>query len=599
MTLSTFGRYQIEAELGRGAMGTVYRAVDPLLERTVAIKTLNPDLPGDTLAEVKARFLREARSAGKLNHPNVVTIYDVGEADGIAYIAMEFLDGRSLREVLDANTMLPIYTIADIAAQIADALDYAQRNGIVHRDVKPANIMISRMGHAKLADFGLAYVQSSTMTQVGTVLGTPKYLSPEQVLGQPVDGRADIFGLGVVLFEMLTRKTPFERPHMTVASLLQNIVTEPAPSAVALNREIPAAFDSILARALAKRPEDRYQRGGDFANDLRNYKRLSGPEADLTMIAPRGVQPAAVTSAPLAPEIPAGSGPVRADSISQEDVSQLLQDVEAFSRNLDAEQARQRAEYEAREKAAAEAARAAAEARAAAASQTRAQAATPAAKSGLIGMLRGQRQQKVESIQQSDEQSLESAWILDAKLRQVFSFLLELVREFNAVTPVYSGRLNLIFVGALPALTLKDGFCDYRTRKFDRKDVIDHVSLAYQMSADVEHRASLNRDDARLLRAHLERARIAFTEREQRDAQTGMPRVGFSIPCTVQASATVRADYDAGSALFQCQNVGLLGLARYRLAAAEINDDSIEEFGKLILGLPNRFAGFRRLDELR
>ena len=599
MTLSTFGRYQIEAELGRGAMGTVYRAVDPLLERTVAIKTLNPDLPGDTLAEVKARFLREARSAGKLNHPNVVTIYDVGEADGIAYIAMEFLDGRSLREVLDANTMLPIYTIADIAAQIADALDYAQRNGIVHRDVKPANIMISRMGHAKLADFGLAYVQSSTMTQVGTVLGTPKYLSPEQVLGQPVDGRADIFGLGVVLFEMLTRKTPFERPHMTVASLLQNIVTEPAPSAVALNREIPAAFDSILARALAKRPEDRYQRGGDFANDLRNYKRLSGPEADLTMIAPRGVQPAAVTSAPLAPEIPAGSGPVRADSISQEDVSQLLQDVEAFSRNLDAEQARQRAEYEAREKAAAEAARAAAEARAAAASQTRAQAATPAAKSGLIGMLRGQRQQKVESIQQSDEQSLESAWILDAKLRQVFSFLLELVREFNAVTPVYSGRLNLIFVGALPALTLKDGFCDYRTRKFDRKDVIDHVSLAYQMSADVEHRASLNRDDARLLRAHLERARIAFTECEQRDAQTGMPRVGFSIPCTVQASATVRADYDAGSALFQCQNVGLLGLARYRLAAAEINDDSIEEFGKLILGLPNRFAGFRRLDELR
>ena len=187
-----FGRYLIAGELGRGAMGAVHLAKDPLIERDVAIKTLLPDLPAEVMGDVRERFLREARSAGRLNHPNIVTIFDVGEQDGVAYIAMEVLEGRSLQQMLREGR-LPLASIVAIAAQVADALDHAQRFGIVHRDVKPANIMVSATGRAKLTDFGVAHVPSSNMTQTGAALGSPKYMSPEQVTGQAIDPRSDIF----------------------------------------------------------------------------------------------------------------------------------------------------------------------------------------------------------------------------------------------------------------------------------------------------------------------------------------------------------------------------------------------------------------------
>src|SRR5690242_12776000 len=339
MTVSTLGRYQIVSQLGRGAMGTVYRALDPAIERTVAIKTLNPDLPDENMAEVKERFLREAKSAGKLNHPNVVTVYDVGEAGGIAYIAMEFLEGRSLRQVLDSGEPLALDFISNIAAQIADALDYAQRYGIVHRDIKPANIMISPSGFAKLTDFGVAYMPSSSMTQTGTVLGSPKYLSPEQVLGLPVDGRADIFALGVVLYEMLVRKTPFEKPDITVFSLMQAICMQPVQHVTELSREIPAAFDSILARALGKRPEERYQKASEFAADLRNYKKYVLAATDATVMAPLSpAEKSQLTRPTVLPDpTPLPSRPLAEDPEMRKQMEMLAADLETFSVNFDEE----------------------------------------------------------------------------------------------------------------------------------------------------------------------------------------------------------------------------------------------------------------------
>ncbi|MGH9811201.1 MAG: serine/threonine-protein kinase, partial [Terriglobia bacterium] len=200
MEQKQFGRYVILAELGRGAMGAVHRAVDPLIERDVAIKTLLPNLPPEIMTEVRERFLREARSAGRLNHPNIVTIYDVGEQDGVAYIAMELLEGKSLQQVLREGPRLPADRIADLVAQVADGLELAQRSKITHRDIKPANIMVSGEWRAKLTDFGVAHVASSSMTQTGSALGSPKYMSPEQVTGMPVNPSSDIFSLGVVLY---------------------------------------------------------------------------------------------------------------------------------------------------------------------------------------------------------------------------------------------------------------------------------------------------------------------------------------------------------------------------------------------------------------
>src|SRR3954465_5919607 len=176
----TLGRYKILSELGRGAMGAVYRAADPLIEREVAIKTLLPDLPAEILDEVRERFLREARSAGRLNHPNIVTIFDVGEDAGVGYIAMELLEGRSLQQLLRNQPKLAYATAADIAAQVADALDHAQQYKIVHRDIKPGNIMVSATGRCKITDFGIAYVPTSSMTQTGATLGSPKYMSPSR-----------------------------------------------------------------------------------------------------------------------------------------------------------------------------------------------------------------------------------------------------------------------------------------------------------------------------------------------------------------------------------------------------------------------------------
>ncbi|HET7197424.1 MAG TPA: serine/threonine-protein kinase, partial [Burkholderiales bacterium] len=280
----TLGRYRVLDELGRGAMGAVYRAVDPLIEREVALKTLLPDLPPEIMAEVRERFLREARSAGRLSHPNIVTVFDVGEQDGVAYIAMELLEGRSLQQMLRAQARLPAASAADIAAQVADALDHAQQFRIVHRDVKPANVMIAPSGRCKLTDFGIAYVPTSTMTQTGEALGSPRYMSPEQVAGVPVDGRSDIFSLGVVLYEMLVGRNPFEREtDTTPLAVMHRIAAEPHTPVRQIDPTLPAAFDRILARALAKKPQDRYGRAAEMAAELRRAAGESANEKTLKL----------------------------------------------------------------------------------------------------------------------------------------------------------------------------------------------------------------------------------------------------------------------------------------------------------------------------
>ena len=272
-----FGRYRILEEIGRGAMGRVYRAQDPLIERELAIKTLSPDLPAEALAEVRERFLREARSAGKLSHPNIVIVHDVGEQDGEAYIAMEMLAGRPLKELM--REPLATETAARVAAQVADALHHAHSNSIVHRDVKPANIVVSDSGLAKLTDFGMAWVPSSTMTQAGVALGSPKYMSPEQVTGQAVEPRSDIFCLGVVLYEMLAGRAPFSRGEDdTPFDVMDRIAGEPHPPLREVKPGIPAAFEAIVDRALAKAPEARYANAAEMAAALRAALTPSGDD---------------------------------------------------------------------------------------------------------------------------------------------------------------------------------------------------------------------------------------------------------------------------------------------------------------------------------
>lgn len=265
--ISQLGRYNIIGELGQGAMGTVYKAVDPLIDRIVAIKTINLSLALDEKDEYESRFYQEAKAAGRLSHPNIVTIYDVGKSGEIAYIAMEFLQGRELRDVLNDGKRMPVEQVINIVAQVAQGLAYAHEYGIVHRDVKPSNIMIVRDGHVKITDFGIARMASAAVrTQTGMVLGSPKYMSPEQVVGKLTDQRSDIFSLGVMLYEMLTGQAPFAGENIN-AIMYQTLNSVPPPPST-LSPNVPEMLNFIVAKALAKKLEHRYQDAKEFAGDL-------------------------------------------------------------------------------------------------------------------------------------------------------------------------------------------------------------------------------------------------------------------------------------------------------------------------------------------
>jgi len=264
------GRYQVEKELGKGAMGIVYMGKDPKIGRTVAIKTmaLSQEFEPDELTSVKERFFREAETAGRLTHPHIVSIYDAGEEHDLAYIAMEFIKGSDLTRHTKANNLLPMPEVLRLVADAADALDYAHSNGVVHRDIKPANMMLVEATQTiKLMDFGIARIADSSKTKTGMVLGTPSYMSPEQLAGKRVDGRSDLFSLGVTLYQLLTGSLPFTADSM--ATLMFKIANEPHPPAGGLRPDLPPKVNVVIDRALHKDMEQRYQRGSELARDLR------------------------------------------------------------------------------------------------------------------------------------------------------------------------------------------------------------------------------------------------------------------------------------------------------------------------------------------
>jgi serine/threonine-protein kinase len=295
------GKYRIDGILGEGAMGIVYRGHDAEHDRPVAVKTMRKDLlNGENGAELLQRFRREADAGMRLAHRHVVAVYDFGEDADLAFMAMAFIEGRSLKELNAARAPWPLLEALDLANQLLEALDFFHERGVVHRDIKPANIMVDARGTLTVTDFGIARTQSSDLTQVGTVLGTPAYMSPEQITGQPVDGRSDLFAVGVVLYEMLTGTKPFRGEMMTIAN---NIVTQPHPDPSTLRSGLPSVADRLFRRALAKRREDRFGSGSEFRAALQEM---------LAAILAAGDNPSPGSTSP--PPTPPAARPVAAPS---------------------------------------------------------------------------------------------------------------------------------------------------------------------------------------------------------------------------------------------------------------------------------------------
>ena len=293
------GKYEVVGVLGKGAMGVVYKAIDPHIERPVAIKTVRKDLiDGDLAEQYMSRFRNEARAAGRLHHPNIVGIYEYGEDDRVAYIAMEYVDGTGLREYLNRRARFDLAQIVAIMTQLLSALEFAHGRGVVHRDIKPANLILTETGALKVADFGIARIDTSSLTMTGLVMGTPSYMSPEQCLGKPSDHRSDLFSAAVVLYELLAGRKPFEGTVET--SPYQICHAEPPAPSTLSELELPPSVDPLVATALGKDPTLRFQNARAFSVALRvaaGYGVATGSVAEATVLN--------LGDVPLEPAVPA------------------------------------------------------------------------------------------------------------------------------------------------------------------------------------------------------------------------------------------------------------------------------------------------------
>lgn len=272
--LERLGKYEIRSVLGKGAMGVVYKAFDPHIERAVAVKTIRKDMVDPELArEYMARFKNEAKAAGRLHHPNIVSVYEFGEDESVAYIAMEYVEGTGLREYLNRRASFDFGQLLALMTQLLSALDFAHERGVVHRDIKPSNLIVTGQGLLKVADFGVARVDTSNLTSAGVVIGTPSYMSPEQCLGRETDARSDLFSTGIVLYELLTGQKPFNGSIATIAYKICH--EEPVPPSKLSALKLPQAVDRLVVTALAKQPSERFQSARAFSDALREVAQLS------------------------------------------------------------------------------------------------------------------------------------------------------------------------------------------------------------------------------------------------------------------------------------------------------------------------------------
>jgi serine/threonine protein kinase len=596
------GKYQIERVLGKGAMGVVFGAFDPTVTRKVAIKTIRKDLLSKNAEdhEILERFNREARAAARLNHPNVVTIYELGEDSDLAYIAMEFIVGESLQDMVARQGRVQIEEAIGIANQLLDALDYAHQHDVVHRDIKPANIMIDSRGRLKVTDFGIARLDASDLTQLGTIMGSPSYMAPEQIKGLVVDGRADLFSAAVVLFEILTGQRPFTG---AIATVMDKVVNAPHPQPTTLNSALPDTFNGLFDRALAKQPSNRFKTGKEFRDALRVAalaipSRSSGRDIDTLVenfATPLGT-----------PDDP----PIFSMQFSSEELglsavkAKLSQEIEEFSQAFDPAVLQKLDQSVARENvhwgikfpelttwvdgvhAPAEATQKIA---------TTVQVTDSEQEGGLLQRLKREASAKQALDGQRVSLHLRQKRIISESLQNSYHYLRELCESLNILRPARPCTYSILNVLRVENPPWQAGSADFRESSDPTGgQLFDQVTVRFRLGQGEEICIERENPSHVIVRNALFDNNIPFKEEEVRNERHRTILTRFTITCDVKVEVRLEADYDRGDIRFVQKNVQRFGLSEFRLMPEMLTREALEELASLLLGQENRFEAMCR-----
>lgn len=577
--LTKLGKYEIRRELGRGAMGIVYEGFDPYIERIVALKTVQKSIIDNSEAEEAfSRFRREAQAAGRLTHPNIVSVYEYGEDNDIAFIAMEFVTGKELKSFFDRGDRFPIKDSMQIMSQLLYALDYSHGHNVVHRDIKPANIVINEDGQVKVVDFGIARIESSELTQVGTVLGTPTYMSPEQFMGIGVDGRSDIYSAGVILYQFLTGERPFTG---NITTIMHKVLYQAPVPPSTLNPDLPKALEDVVNKALAKKPEERFQTAAEFikalnlAIDPAAAASNKVADSDATVIVSNTRQEKQANADSQA-------------SIAGFDLTALMSDI---GKQL----------KPAQQGAAAESIRSAQPSTAASApfeiqlDLPDQQTADETHSSLLAGLAReaeetlGVKQSSAQGIQSAAQRMQADRLARNQRLQEVlgtlYKFFATFAQHVNKVEPAISRSYRFGRQRAYANLTCRNAFADSRKQDLSETALLDYALFDVRLCSPKPVVITWPWDQLEDLKEQLKKMKLrALSDLESGGKRPLQEWMEVSLAPDFLQQLKFKGNYDEGRIDVQTLNLEALGVVAFKLELADVTQRLMDDIGLFVLG---------------
>lgn len=564
--LTKLGKYEIRRELGRGAMGIVYEGFDPYIERIVALKTvLKSVIDSSEAEEAFGRFRREAQAAGRLTHPNIVSVYEYGEDNDMAFIAMEFVTGKELKWYFDRGERFQLKDSLHIMSQLLEALDYSHSHSVVHRDIKPANIVVNSDSQVKVVDFGIARIESSELTQVGTVLGTPTYMSPEQFMGITADGRSDLYSAGVILYQFLTGERPFTGNMTTIMHKV--MYQAPVPPST-LNPEVTKTLEEVVKKAMAKLPEERFQTAAEFIKALRLAMSTSAVAAEKVVDSDATVSVASKRQEMRA-DAPAPA------SIAGFDLSALMFDIESSKSTQPISDTSAAISVHV---------------------AVPAPSSQPGSQSSLLARLEGEVQETM-SMKKSAAHDLQSAaqhmqedrlarnQRLHETLGSLYKFFSTFAQQVNKMEPAISRSYRFGRQRAYANLTCRNAFADTRKQDISETALLDYALFDVRLWAPKPVVITWPWDQVEELKGQLQKLKLrALTDLESSGKRPKQEWMEVTLAPDFLQQLKFKSNYDKGCIEVQTLNLEALGVVVFNLELGDVTQGLMDDIGLFILG---------------